>query len=96
MRNFFRRKVRPRKPDIDTMLSCQTLRERLHMYGFIETGDIINILDSLNVLYPDRITLHFIRGRLSACLAEHDNGEDYFIPLRQLACEIDFVLMETK
>lgn len=78
------------------MLSCQSLRERLNAYGFIEVGDIINLLDSLNVLYPDRITLYFIRDRLYACLAEHDNGQDYFISLRQLACEIDSVLMGTK
>lgn len=70
-------------------LQKEQIRERVGGYGFIEIADVLRFIDLICSSPPDRSDYVFIRGKLDLCLRYHDNGDDYFIPLRELVTELD-------
>lgn len=76
----------------DISLSVKEIRERIDRYGFTEISDIIIFLDVICHGLPDLPDYIYIRRKLDRCLSHHDNGSDYFIPLREFACELDAIL----
>ncbi|MBS1205271.1 MAG: hypothetical protein H6R25_2170 [Proteobacteria bacterium] len=73
-------------------LSKEQLRERVSHYGFIEIVDILRFIDSICSSPPGRGDYFFIRDKIGLCLCHHDNESDYFIPLRELATELDCLI----
>ncbi|HFQ9141769.1 TPA: hypothetical protein ACHTOV_004255 [Enterobacter cancerogenus] len=73
-------------------LPREQLRERVGRYGFIEIADILRFIDFICSSPPERNDYIFIRGKLDLCLRHHDDGGDYFIPLRELATELDCLI----
>lgn len=61
----------------------------VNKHGFIECGEIAIFLSCLVNVNPDRESLRWVLVRLNECLANHDNGHDYFLKLRNLRDEID-------
>lgn len=73
-------------------LSKKELKERVGYYGFIEMADILRFIDFICSSPPERNDYLFTRGKLGLCLRHHDDGSDYFIPLRELATELDCLI----
>ena len=69
--------------------SRELLKCRVRRYGFIEISDILRFLDSVCKPVPDDSDLLYIRSKIEKCLDTHDNQSAYFIPLRELATELD-------
>lgn len=60
----------------------------LMTYGFIEVSDMIFVLTFSRSSHLDTTELYYLECKLSECLRNHDNGSDYFIPLRKLQEEV--------
>lgn len=65
-------------------MSYQYIHQRIGHYGFTEISDILNLK-----CIASEASLLYIKERLTTCLNNHDRGEDWFIPLRQLLQEIE-------
>ncbi|MEN4748125.1 hypothetical protein [Pantoea agglomerans] len=67
---------------------CEAVRE----YGFSEIGDILSFLDF--ICRPDLgiSEIAYIRKKIELCLRRYDDGENYFIPLREFATELDCMI----
>ncbi|MHA0949044.1 hypothetical protein [Enterobacter ludwigii] len=60
----------------------------LMTYGFIEVSDIIFVLTLSRSSQLTATELYYLECKLNECLRSHDNGSDYFIPLRELKEEV--------
>ncbi|WP_434747273.1 hypothetical protein [Pantoea sp. Lu_F5_004] len=61
-------------------------------YGFIEVNDIFKFIEFLCHGELDTSELVYIRNKIGLCLRRHDDGQDYFIPLREFATELDCLI----
>ncbi len=73
-------------------ISRSEFLNRLIDYRFNETKDIVNFLKFFCDENIDICDYLFIRAKLELCLKNHDNMSDYFIPLRQVATELDCLI----
>ena len=73
----------------DYLLTRMQISERVRPYSFPETGDILRFLSLFSGMQPDDSSYIYIRSKLGQCLSAHDDNSSYFIPLRELACELD-------
>lgn len=76
----------------DYILTRAQIENRVSDYNFSETGDILRFLSCVCGMQPDDCGYIYIRSKLGQCLSNHDDCSDYFIPLRELACELDFLV----
>lgn len=60
----------------------------LMTYGFIEVSDIIFLLTLSRSNQLKATELYYLECKLNECLRNHDNGSDYFVPLRDLKKEV--------
>lgn len=60
----------------------------LMTYGFLEVSDIIFVLTLSRSSQLKATELYYLECKLNECLRNHDNGSDYFIPLRELREEV--------
>lgn len=74
------------------ILTREQIAERLNCYMFEGIDTIHRFLGFMCEKYPDRIDYLYIRGKLGKILSQHDDKSSYFIPLRELACEIDMLI----
>lgn len=65
-------------------------------YGFTELADIKAFLSAVSHINPTVCEYVYIREKLTLCLITHDNGADYFTPLRRLATRLDYFLRELR
>ena len=75
-------------------LSPDRIKERLRYFGFTEVDEILKFISIIDAEDADASGYTYIRARLDRCLRNHDNGDDYFIPLREIASELDCCLHE--
>jgi len=61
----------------------------LMAYGFKEVSDIIFVLTLSHLSKLGTAELYYLECKLDECLRNHDNGSDYFIPLRELKEEVE-------
>lgn len=73
-------------------LSQKIITDIVNRYCFIETSDIARFLDLICTNEPDSCDYVYIRGKLGRCLKAYDDKGDDFIPLRELACMLDFLI----
>lgn len=73
----------------ECQLTKMQISDRICNYGFAEIGDILNFLSCCCGKCPDCCDYIYIRSKLGVCLSVHDDQSGYFIPLRELACELD-------
>jgi len=73
--------------------SYQLYREqiiyRVREYGFVEISEILNFLKYICHSRLDDSDYLYIRSKLGKCLDINDDHSEYFIPLRELATELD-------
>lgn len=84
--------IDPKKTHGIYTLSQKFIADIVKRYCFIETSDIIRFLDIICVNEPDSCDYVYIRGKLGRCLKAYDDKSDDFIPLRELACMLDFLI----
>lgn len=65
------------------------ISERIGDYGFVEISDILRFLSLVCDVRLDECDYIYIRSKLGKCLSAHDDSSGYFVPLRELACELD-------
>lgn len=65
-------------------------------YGFMEISDIKYFISVMARLNPTACEYLYIREKLALCLINHDNGADYFIPLRHLVASLNYFLRELR
>lgn len=76
------------------MRQVKVMREKskiismLMTYGFLEISDIIFVLTLSRSRQVKASELYYLECKLNECLRNHDNGSDYFIPLRELKDEV--------
>ncbi|PIJ49714.1 hypothetical protein BL250_15955 [Erwinia sp. OLTSP20] len=61
-------------------------------YDFDEIDDILIFLKLVCHSQPDDSDYLYIRSKLGLCLSLHDNKSSFFIPLRELATELDCII----
>lgn len=66
---------------VHSALTAADIVSRIGHYGFTEVSDILASLTETDPCRPD---MRYIRERLLTCLNNHDRGEEWFIPLRNL------------
>jgi hypothetical protein len=71
-------------------LSKVKIIETISCFGFIEVAQILCFLEFIEVF--DDSALVYIRSKIKECLMKHDDKSNYFIPLRELATELDFLI----
>ncbi|WP_323169260.1 hypothetical protein [Pantoea agglomerans] len=69
--------------------SKKLLKNKVRQYGFVEMSQVMKFLDVICDPVPDNSDLLYIRSKIERCLDVHDNQGAYFIPLRELAAELD-------
>lgn len=72
-------------------ITVNDLTERLSFFGFIECQEISVFLNLVCDRKPDSKDLFWIKGKIRACLSRHDNGNEYFEPLRIIERELEKV-----
>jgi len=70
-------------------LTCKRVEEAIKGYGFSEITDILAFLNFSCCTELDASELAYIREKIDICLRKNDNGDNYFIPLREFATELD-------
>ncbi|MCU6345967.1 hypothetical protein [Enterobacter quasiroggenkampii] len=70
-------------------ITVSDLSERLSGFGFIECQDVSVFLSLVCDRKPDSKDLFWIKGKIRACLSRHDNGNEYFEPLRIIEKELE-------
>lgn len=77
----------------DCLLTRKNVEEGLKDYGFSEVADIFSFLDFISRTGAETgigvSELAYIRKKIDICLRENDDGDNYFIPLREFATELD-------
>lgn len=73
-------------------LSRQVMAGMVRHYGFIECGEVYTFLDNVCGIYPDRCALIWLSEKIGECLANHDNGSEYFHELRTLKSELEYAI----
>jgi len=76
----------------DYSLTRAQIVERVSDYKFAEMEDIRRFLFIICGMQPDDCGYIYIRSKLGQCLLVNDDSSSYFIPLRELACELDFLI----
>lgn len=77
------------------LLTRKNVEEVLRDYGFSEVADIFTFLDFICRAGPGPgvglgvSELAYIRKKIDICLRKNDDGDNYFIPLREFATELD-------
>lgn len=77
---------------IQKIADTRRVKRILGKYGFIE---IAYILHFLNVFCQGTLResdCFYIRNELARCLKYNDDASEYFIPLRELATELDCLI----
>lgn len=75
-------------------LTRAQIESRVNDYYFAEIRDILCFLSCVCGIQPDDCGYIYIRSKLGQCLSIHDDRSNYFIPLRELACELDFLVRQ--
>lgn len=73
----------------DYRLTRAQITARISSYDFNEMSDILRFLSLICGMQLDDCDYIYIRSKLGQCLSAHDDSSSYFIPLRELACELD-------
>jgi len=76
-------------------MTTKQVKERVNYYGFVEVSDILNFLSFLDLTKATWLGSSeyiYVRSKLEMCLRNHDDGSDYFIPLREFATELDCLI----
>lgn len=73
-------------------LNKKEIAERIRPYGFVEISDILDFIRLICHERPDKSDYFYIRSKLDACLHMHDDHSAYFIPIRELATELDCLI----
>lgn len=73
-------------------LTSRNVSEILRNYGFPEIGDILSFLEF--ICRPDLgiSEIVYIRKKIELSLRKYDDGNNYFIPLREFATELDCMI----
>lgn len=69
-------------------LTSKRVGETLREFGFSEIGDILSFLDFISRPELGISEIVYIRKKIELCLRRYDDGENYFIPLREFATEL--------
>ena len=75
-------------------LTSEQINEKINGYGFIEISDIGRFLALFCGTTPCWCDYIYIRAKLAECLLMHDDQSEYFIPLRELACDLDCLVYD--
>lgn len=73
-------------------MSIDEIKTKIAFYGFIEISYIFSFLDLVCRTPPTESDYIYIRSSIGSCLKKHDDGSDYFIPLRDFALELDYLV----
>lgn len=79
-------------PHLEDSLNREYVYEKIRSYGFTEIGDLITFLQIICNTDLDISELLYFRAKIGLCLRHHDDSTDYFIPLREFACELDCLI----
>lgn len=60
------------------------LYSRVKSFGFIEIDCVLRFLECVCKQFPDESDILYVSSKISECLKIHDNGGDYFSPLREV------------
>ncbi|TKJ82629.1 hypothetical protein EpCFBP13511_24040 [Erwinia persicina] len=69
--------------------TSKNVKEVLRYYGFSEVADIFSFLNFTHTAELGTSELAYIREKVSICLRRNDNGDNYFIALREFATDLD-------
>lgn len=72
------------------------IKNRIECFGFTEVSDILRFLFFIVNSTLENSDYLYIREKIDRCLRNHDNGDNYFIALRELACDLDCILSKNK
>ncbi|WP_206756727.1 hypothetical protein, partial [Pantoea agglomerans] len=70
-------------------LTRKSVHETLQGFGFTEIADILNFLDFMCGSELDVSEITYLRQKIHVCLRRNDNGDNYFIALREFATDLD-------
>lgn len=73
-------------------LNKREIADRIRLYDFVEISDILDFIRLICHSRPDRSDYFYIRSKLGACLHMYDDHSAYFIPIRELATELDCLI----
>ncbi|MGR3184276.1 hypothetical protein [Enterobacter cancerogenus] len=68
------------------------VKRMLKRYGFIEVAYILHFLNVFCQGTLRESDCLYIRNELARCLKKNDDTSEYFIPLRELATELDCLI----
>ena len=68
------------------------IESRIRKFGFVEVTDILRFLEYMCDKELDVADYAYIRSKVGSCLKYHDDHSDYFIPLRELATELNCLI----
>lgn len=77
---------------IQNIADTRRIKRIVGKYGFIEIAYILHFLTVFCQGSLRDSDCLYIRNELAKCLKAHDDSSEYFIPLRELATELDCLI----